>query len=37
MRAMNFKRLVATKGGRATVGKTVDENGIIDILDYFRL
>jgi hydroxymethylpyrimidine pyrophosphatase-like HAD family hydrolase len=32
-----LKRLVATKGDRGVVGKHVDENGIIDILDHFEL
>ncbi len=32
-----LKQLVATKGDRSFVGKTVDENGILDIFDYFGL
>lgn len=32
-----LKRLVATKGKQAVVGRSVDENGILDILDYFGL
>ena len=32
-----LKQLVSTKGERSSVGGTVDENGILDILDYFGL
>lgn len=32
-----LKKLVATKKEHSVIGKTVDENGIIDILDYFEL
>lgn len=32
-----LKELVKTKGKQSFVGKSVDENGIIDILDYFGL
>ncbi|HUB94011.1 MAG TPA: HAD family hydrolase [Verrucomicrobiae bacterium] len=32
-----LKRLIATKGEKSFVGKAVDKNGIIDILDYFEL
>jgi hydroxymethylpyrimidine pyrophosphatase-like HAD family hydrolase len=32
-----LKELIAVKGKQSFVGKHVDENGIIDILDYFEL
>lgn len=32
-----LKKLVMTKDKQGVVGKSVDENGIIDILDYFQL
>jgi hydroxymethylpyrimidine pyrophosphatase-like HAD family hydrolase len=32
-----LKQLVATKGKQSCVGKSVDENGILDIFDYFGL
>lgn len=32
-----LKKLVVSKGDQSFIGKSVDENGIIDILDYFKL
>jgi Cof subfamily protein (haloacid dehalogenase superfamily) len=33
----DLKRLIADKGDQSFIGKTVDENGILGILDYFGL
>ena len=32
-----LKQLIKSKGKQSFVGKSVDENGILDVFDYFRL
>ncbi len=35
--SQELKHLVKTKGNKSYIGKSVDENGILDIFDYFTL
>ncbi len=32
-----LKKMVGTKGEKGYVGKSVDENGVLDILSHFQL